>query len=172
MITCHYVWPYAKARDHTLWHMITRSCVLHVVILGCFCALPGVLPRVLGSSRLVFAVCFVWISFDFHAWANLFIVITRCECVITNCKSAHTLLSGAICTILNVLSGVLGAYECISDIHFAKIDFYFFTKLNLNLMNEDRSKKLLILSNNCLEWATYHSNVSYFIKSRNDLVTR
>ena len=70
---------------------------------------------------------------------------------ITHYKFALTLLPGAICTILDVLLGLLGAYVCISDIRFSKIDFYFFTKLDSSLMNKDRFDKSLVLSNDCLK---------------------
>ena len=159
--------------------MITRlecvimcSCAPHAAILGYFWVFSGVRPRVLGHFECISAVCLVWISFDFHTWAYLFVVITRCECVITHCKSTHALLSRAICTFLDVLMGVLGAYRCISDIRFAKIKFHFFTKLDPSLMNEDRSNKSLILSNDCLEWAIYHYDISYFIKLGYDLMTQ
>ena len=71
--------------------------------------------------------------------------------MITHNKFAHSLLSRVTGTILGLLSEVLGAYERVFYVHFAKISFYFFTKLNSDLMNEDRFDKSLVLSNDFLE---------------------
>ena len=53
--------------------------------------------------------------------------------------------------ILDVLLEVLGANGRVSNVHFTKINFHFFTKLNPDPMNEDRFDKLLILSVDCFE---------------------
>ena len=45
-------------------------------------------------------------------------------------KLAHALLSGDTRKIPDVLPKVLGAYGCVFDVRFTKIDFCFFGKLN------------------------------------------
>ena len=52
------------------------------------------------------------------------------ECMIMRSYTSHAVFSGPVHALLGVLFRVLEPSRRVFDIHFAKIDFYFFTKLN------------------------------------------